>query len=349
MYIFIKGLILLMQFLIIPYLIGTLIVTKSCSDSLKGLECIYVLGLLGSFSIFWVICTAMTFLKAYFSELVAIYSLVIYLTCGFAILKLYRQKNFKRGLSFIKFTKYEWVYLIVFLLLLCVQVYFALFYQVTYNSYDDYTYVTMSSDIINSDRLYMSNVMNGKLLQKLNYKRAMNSWNAYIAYMSEISGLSVATIAHTVIPVVFLLIAYIVFHFISVKLLDKREDRLILLCFISILFIFGLYSNYSLTFRLLVALWQGKAVLSVIIIPFLVVVLPEIYNSKINKGNLMVMLSVILSACSMTMMGAAMVLCILLLELLLQSISNLRLTGGVYTLAGCIVPMGQLIVYVCLR
>ena len=239
-------------------------------------------------------------------------------------------------------------YLVLFFLLLGVQLYLTVFYESTVWSYDDYAYVVYSNDAIASDHMYLIEPISGNEAA-FSYKRVLNSWDIYIAFLSKISGFSVTTIAHTIVPAAFLLIAYLVYSYLAAQLFEKRENRLIFMCILSAAFIFGLYSPYSLTFRLLVTLWQGKAVLSTIVIPFLFGFLPKVYTQAKCKQTYLYLTVISMAACSYTMMGSGMSIAVYAAMLAIVSLYSRRITGLGYCICGCAVPSIQILLYLIMR
>lgn len=334
---------------VIPMLIGEMIVYKDKSDVFQSAIMKYMMGFFSAMSLFWILCLVMTFLKVSFTILCITYSSCILLLSIVSIWLCYvKKQNWKKEWKCIKPKGYEMVYIILFLLLFGMQVYFAFFYESTVWSYDDATYVVLSQDTISSDHMYMSDKVTG-LMTDFSPKRVMNSWPIYIAYLSKMSGFHVTTITHTIFPVIFLFIGYGVYSIFASGLLKEREDRLIFLCVLSVLFIFGFHTPYSLTFRFLVTLWQGKAVLSAIVLPFLFAVLPRIYEQKFCLRTAGYLLLISMSACSLTMMGSGMIIAIYVGMWLVFSIYKRRFTGTWYCFWGTIIPAIQMVVYLLMR
>lgn len=345
---FLKISIFVIELMIVPFLLGSFI---SVNDTIhiKGLLAKYVMGIFLSWALFWIICVPMTLFRCSFTQFVYFYSFIIICCCIFSICLVLKKRNILLKPHFKKLNRFEMIYFMLFILLLFVQLYFALFYDVTTRSYDDYSYVTSALDTITSDGIYITDVNSGEITVDFIGKRVCASWPIFIAFLSKTTGEHVTIIAHTIMPIFFLLIAYVVCYLISKKMFNKSEDRLIFLCIVAMLYIFGLYSDYSLTFRLLVALWQGKAIASTIIIPFLIAYLPNIYNDKVKKQNIIYLLVVSAAACCTTVMGSGMVICVCVAMSIAVSAYNKRLTGIWYAITCSFFPGLQLILYLILR
>ncbi|MCM1170952.1 MAG: DUF6077 domain-containing protein [Clostridium sp.] len=345
---FLKISIFVIELIIVPFLLGLLI---SVNDTIHIKEPLakYIIGFFLSLALFWIICVPMTLFRCSFTQFVYFYSFIIICCCIFSICLVLKKRDILLKPHFKKFNRFEMMYFMLFILLLFVQLYFALFYDVTTSSYDDYSYITLSLDAITNDGIYITDINSGKIIADFDGKRVCASWPIFIAFLSKTTGVHVTVIAHTIMPMFFLLIAYIVYYLMAKKLFNKSEDRLIFLCIVSMLNIFGLYSDYSLTFRLLVALWQGKAIVSTIIIPFLIAYLPNIYNDKVKKQNIIYLLVVSAAACCTTVMGSGMIICVCVAMSIAMSVYNKRLSGIWYAIICSFFPSIQLILYLVLR
>lgn len=347
----IKCLIICFIGLIAPFLLGNLITYNDGDNELLSFTSKYILGLFTELSLFWVLCVPMTFFMVSFTILTTTYSIFLITFCGISIWLACKENLYNKFLVVyknIQFSRYEFVYLLLFLLLLGIQLYFAAFYESTIWSYDDYSYVVHSLDTISSDHMFLTDMITGNETA-FSYKRILNSWEIYIAYLSKISGFHVTTIAHTIIPILFLCIAYLVYFFIAKQLFNNRENQLIFMCILSVILIFGLYSPYSLTFRLLVTLWQGKAVLFTIVIPFLIAFLPGAYIQSSHKRNRLYLVIISISACSLTMMGSGMSIAVFIVMLFVICLYQRRLAGITFCFYGCIIPALQILLYLIKR
>lgn len=346
-----KGSIIFLLLVVVPFLLGILITDMDATGVLNSAVEKYLLGIFTSVALFWTLCLPMTLLRISFTTLTITYSCCLVLLCGIAGWILFKKGDLKK--RWIKRRKlrlnhFELIYLLIFLAFLGIQLYYAARYEATIWTYDDATYVVQSLDTITSDHMFSTWTVTGGEID-FSYKYALTSWPVYIAYLSKVSGFHVATIAHTILPVVLLLLAYLVYDYIAGRLFERREDKLIFLCVLSVACMFGLYSPYSLTFRLLVTLWQGKAVVSAILIPFLIAFLPKVYMCKKSVRIFIYLLILSMAACSFTLMGAGMTIAVYIGMWLVFVVYRRRLAGMWYCFCGCIIPAVQAMAYLILR
>jgi hypothetical protein len=132
-------------------------------------------------------------------------------------------------------------------------------------------------------------------------------------------------------------------------LLKKMEDRFIFLIILSVANIFGLYSHYSSTFRLLGAIWQGKAVLSVIAIPFMLVYLLRLYKKEIKTAYVLPIAAISLGASSLTSLAEMLLPIFMLIIWIVMCIYNRKIYGIRYLLASLVGPAYVGLFYIFIR
>ncbi|MBO6129203.1 MAG: hypothetical protein J6P79_09945 [Pseudobutyrivibrio sp.] len=240
--------------------------------------------------------------------------------------------------------RFNMIYLLIFTIILIFQMYMAFAYEINQWSYDDYDYVVTSQDTITSDTLSYVNFIDGTM-PNVAEKRAVASWGTYVSMLAKTTGFEVTTVYHTILPVFLLLLAYINFYYIAKFLFRKLEDRLVFLIVLSVAYIFGLYSHYSSTFRLLGAIWQGKAVLSVIAVPFFMFFLIRAYKEKISNTYLLPIAAISLGVSSLTSLATLFIPILVVLVWLLMCIYHRRIYAIRYLVASLIGPIYLVVFY----
>ncbi len=355
------ALLLLLHFTLVPLAVGRLITYPVKNPLHKQPAAVYVLGLFASFGVFFILYGILVWFQYWntfdvpitgcFTALVWSYSVVIAIL---VILWLWLDRAAIRGIfSYIRQRLSGWqrdikgdvfvlVYGFIFAAVLLVQLYFAYGYEVNEWSYDDYDYVVNSQDMISSDTLSYVSYTTGEMPNNQE-KRVVVSWPAYISYLAKISGFEVTTVAHTIMPPLFLLIAYLVYFYLSGLIFTKLDNRLIFMILLAVGFAFGLHSHYSVSFRLLCTIWQGKAILSAILVPFMITHLAFLYSDKVDRGNLLPLVSIAIGSCSLTTMSMLLFPMTVILMWLVMSIYHRRLYEVSYLiacLAGPVLALG---------
>lgn len=134
---------------------------------------------------------------------------------------------------------------------------------------DDSFYVGLAEKSIDNPTLYRSDPSTGDPRFPLMSQYRFESWELLIATISKVSGLGSAELAHTVLPFTLILLSYISYASLAKHFLPKRFLPLFLIV-LSLFHMFGGYSQYSQGSFLLTRIWQGKAILLHILIPFLI-------------------------------------------------------------------------------
>ncbi|WP_028234360.1 DUF6077 domain-containing protein [Pseudobutyrivibrio sp. MD2005] len=349
----IRALAFLLHFTIVPIAVGRLITYRTKSKWIES----YLIGFFGNLAIFYVLYSILEWRQNWktivdpvtgaFTALTSIYSGIILI--ALVVWSILRRDKIKKLPARIKFKiygtkqkitddKFSIIYILIVIALLLVQLYMAYAYEINEWSYDDYDYVVTSNDAISSDTVSYVNFIDGSM-PNVSAKRAVASWGTYVAMVAKTSGFEVTTVYHTILPVFLLLIAYLNFYYIARFLFSKTDDRMIFLILLSMGYIFGLYSHYSGTFRLLGAIWQGKAVLSIIAVPFFTVYLFEQYKREYDKANLLPIVAVSLGACSITSQSLLFVVPIAIFVWALMCVYHKKICGIKYLLASLIGPI----------
>lgn len=362
--ILIRALAFLLHFTLVPVAAGRLITYRAKSQILKSPIVRYVAGFFSLQAVFYILnfgfCwyqnKTMTtkLIVGGFHRLSIIYSLIV---VALVILWIVIDgKKFKTDLGIyridcretfgeIKTNKLNIVYAIILAALMLLQIYAAYRYEINEWSYDDYDVVVTSVDDINSDMITNVNFITGEA-PYTSPKRVAQSWTTYVAYLSVVSSFDVTTVCHTILPVIMLLVAYGIYYYMARFLFAKTDDRLIFMIILSVTYIMGMFSHYSPTFRLLCALWQGKAVLTAVVVPFMICFLARAFAEELDKRVALTICLVSLGACSLTVTSALLVTIMVVGMFVLMSVYNRRIYGIRYLLAGLFGPFVQAIIYV---
>lgn len=267
--------------LVIPMTIG---VSVKKLELFKHWGMCYITSILLMWTIWHLLCIPFWIYQWSFSVLCYIYSGV--LLAGATGSFCYSYKYCIQPLNLlsiqrkIKYLSYhEWIYGLIAIGLVLYQVHKTINSDITYNAGDDFIYVSLSNAAIYDDKLGMTGVLGTyEIKSPVKYALQTNIW--FISYLAKMCNLPVALIAHTLYPVFLLLLAYMAMYLLSTKVFHDRENRLIFLIMVSVLYIYGFYSMYSVTFRLLGPIWQGKAILAVFFLPMLLYICPIILQQK---------------------------------------------------------------------
>lgn len=297
----IRMLLLLVFLFVAPVLLGAPWTTLLPAKNRYRLCACFPIGVFVQLAIFQLLEVPIAFLHLPFTLLCWIFAGVVAAACVISGVIFGKKKPF-----FIRFPRlngWEIFYLIIFLALLGWQLYNGFTMDATIWSYDDAAYVTYAADTLRSNAIQTVNPYTGIALT-FNVHRAMQGWIYYSAFLSKVSSVSIAAMERTILETYDIALAYAVYIYMASVLFFRKDNGLIFLIILSFLMIFGLYSQYSVTFRLLGPNYHGKAILAVSFFPLLFVLLIQTLNKTYNRktGCLLLLLSV--AATSLTMFGA---------------------------------------------
>lgn len=354
-----RACVFILHFTLVPIMIGRLITYRARTGWIAD----YLVGFFGNLAIFYILysivewiqnwCTFVDPVIGGFTLLLKVYGFVLAVLLILWICL--ERKSLSKAITKVRIKlingkldliadRFNMIYLLIFTIILVFQMYMAFAYEINQWSYDDYDYVVTSQDTITSDTLSYVNFIDGTM-PNVAEKRAVASWGTYVSMLAKTTGFEVTTVYHTILPVFLLLLAYINFYYIAKFLFRKLEDRLVFLIILSVAYIFGLYSHYSSTFRLLGAIWQGKAVLSVIAVPFFMFFLIRAYKEKISNTYLLPIAAISLGVSSLTSLAALFIPILVVLVWLLMCIYHRKIYAVRYLVASLIGPIYLVVFY----
>ena len=327
-------------FILAPFLIGILFVDNKQNGKLYGIPYIifyYVVGFITMLAIFEVLCVPMSIMRIHLHVLINSYSILILLLCVFSIVLLCKKKRrLYVGGERRKITKSAYIYIILALIIIGIQLFFVVYYQSNWMSGDDYEYVTRTSSSLYTDMI----ISNGIDVSNLSIipKRSFCSWEIFIAWLCKLSGINVPTMVHTVLNVSLVAVVFAVFYLLGCELFDKLEERMLFLMVVAFANLFGLYSHYSLTFRILMTMWQGKAVFMALVLQFLFAFIMHMSEEEYGCKNMIIIMMISLASCALTPTGVGMFLGAMSVMIILISLLKKKIWYIKYLLASSVFP-----------
>lgn len=276
--IILKGLLCIIWLLIIPTILGKLLIKKEESEILYS----WVLGNILQMAIFFVIAIPLILLKESFNLLVYIYgiaiiSLVIISLIISLIIFILRHKKNKLEL------KIKWPKITIFQILAIILIILQLFIKFKYTNInnDDASFVTLSTAMIETDKMYLHNE-NGEEENKIIPRRALAPISAYYSTISKLLDIHVTIVTHTIMPIIFIALAYSVYYYFGKKVFKEKDSVFIFLIILSILNLFA-FDYKGANRYLLLYTWFGRAVLGGIMLPLIWKISFDAMDKEKNK------------------------------------------------------------------
>lgn len=170
---------------------------------------------------------------------------------------------------------------------------------------DDSFYVATATTSVQTDSVFQFNPYSGVEYKILPKRYVLSPFPILLAVLSRLcGGLHPAVMAHTVYPVAFFTAAYLVYHqFGKMWFPEKKREQGIFLLFCAVLIWFSGFSVYTAGNFQLVRIWQGKAILASLILPFLMYLGFEIMLEKKPGYSRVLVFLTSMAACHVSSMG----------------------------------------------
>lgn len=305
--------ILLIVLVLIPYLLGLFIMRLAKNSNWRlSMSLSIILGVFCIFILYYIPAVIMIIYKSSLSLLTSIWlweviilSLVSVIVNRKMIIEVIMYKRDKIK----KYRKENWltkVLLISFFLLVLLQA-SLLSYSSIYDT-DDARYIAESLDAIETDRMLLTNPLTGeKISEPIGemIKDVICPFSMFQASISKVSEIHPAVLCHVILPLFLVPLCYMVYWLLGAQIFDGDEEKkLIFLNFVCILMMFGRMSAFWNSAYLLWRIWQGKAILAAIVIPFLFWLMQGIYKNIDCVDYYIFLFITTLGACILTPMSA---------------------------------------------
>lgn len=287
-----KALIAVFTLFIIPELLGLLIL-RFWKEQKNNIILAFVLGYIIEFAIGQLVSVPLIFNGGSLTQLVNIYITTIGILTVFSFfINIWRIIEILKDL--IKNIK---TMPILLSLILFILIGMQLFTLVKYGHIDDDDsfYVATATTSIQTDTLYKySSVTGTEDSQEQDLMRyRLGPFPMFYAILSKSLDIHPAIVAHTILPVIFVPIVYMIYWlFAKAFFKEEKKSAVLFMIFICILHIFSYYSGKNNFIFVLLRMWQGKAVLANIVLPFIALLF--VYGEEKNL-NFACMISIILS------------------------------------------------------
>ncbi len=300
--IIIKSIMFIISIIFIIYRYGIIInkITKN-----HKLENTFIFGLILWLSVNQLILTPCTLIHTSFRNcLIAIILItIVLLAISFGITmkkskdKTNRLNNIKS--KYLKMPKVEKCITIIMVILITFQVISTtvLFRE----NADDSYYVGLTTSSIDNDNVYMEEPSTGYKSEEhtmLLPTEQIPTYELNIAILSKIFNIEPTIIYHTLLPIIFIVIAYMSYYYFARSFLDKKNAKIFII-FISIIFMFAGFTTKFRTGCLLCKMWQGKAVFLNIVLNIILASLIRM-DKKVKKSDVIILTLANLSATHLT-------------------------------------------------
>lgn len=286
---------------VIPFLVGIFVTgfSRKKSESVISI-CVY--GNITIFAIFQILAIPLIFLKAEFMLLVYVWAII---NICLAIVSLISNRERIRRIILKTFTnipKMPWWSVLIILMILFQT------FMLSYNHHgdlDDSFYVATSVTTWKTNSMYVFNAYTGDLYNNYPARYILAPFPVFEAMISQLVFTHPTIVAHTILPVWLVPLAYGVYWLLGQRLFKKDSKKTwMFLFFLAVLHVFGNASVFTVSTFLLVRIWQGKAVLASILLPLLIYQsIRLLYDGEDDPMEWLMLLFTMTSACMVSSMG----------------------------------------------
>ena len=171
-------------------------------------------------------------------------------------------------------------------------------YAILYWHYDgDDAYYIATAVLTNTfDTMYLRDAYTG-FIYPLDVRHAFSPTPVYQAWLSRLSGIAPAVVAHTVLAWVWLGFMYCVYGQIASRILWNRKNyKPVFMILIAVWFLYGNVSLYTTETFAMTRIWQGKGLMAGMVIPAMFLCLLYLAQESVSQGMWMLFLCVCVSA-----------------------------------------------------
>lgn len=311
----IKALVASLVLFIIPELLGMLVL-RFWKDQKNNIILAFVLGYIMEFAIGQLVAIPLIFKAGTLSQLVTIYAgVVVGLAIVSFLINIWRIfEILKELISNIKTMPI--LLSLLFVILIGMQLF--AFIKYGHINDDDAYYVATATTSVQTDTLFEYSAMTGTDERNEQYlmRYRLGPFPLYYAIMSKVLDIHPAIVAHFILPLIFVPLVYMIYWLFAKEFFkENKKSAVLFMIFICLLHIFSYYSGKNSFILAMLRIWQGKAVLSSIIIPFIVLLF--VYGEKCNLKfiNCITLILTVLAGNFTTTMSIAMApACLMLLS-----------------------------------
>lgn len=302
---------------VLPIMFGDRIwneIIEKPKDLLSEIVGRYLIGTIGMWAVFQLIAVPMILAKGSFSVVVWLWEASVVVILLMQSLWMIKKKKhiFQRGRGIEKDCNrklYEDKRIAFCYALMCGIVFYQCMMCVLGTQYDedDARFVVNALEAFDHDSMLLINPATGNYVgtwfDEL-AKDVVSPWMFYIALIAKIINIHPTIIAHTVLPGVLVAMSYGCYWLIAGRIYQKNwTQRCFFVILIAIINLYFTNSNLTQAVFLLTRVWQGKAVVAGVMIPFLMYLMLLLYDRHCERQVYYLFFLTDMACCLLSGMG----------------------------------------------
>lgn len=293
-----KGLLIILWMFLIPLFAGCSFCVKNSEESFfrKSLLGGYLL----LFALFEVVTIPLIFLHVRFHVLVWIFSGISILLAAAGLVR--RRKQIWNSIFRITAVKQSDWTMAAALALIAVQTCVAV--MCWHSDADDSFYVGTANTTAETDSMFEIDAYTGEPYESFPSRYVLAPFPIWTAFISRMIRMHPAATAHTVLPLVLIPLAYIVYSLLgNLFFAEDRKKQGVFLLAMGIIMMSSWYSVYTQGTFLLVRIWQGKAILTAVLLPAVFYFCCRLLVEKENENDWILLLCAMVAGFMVSTMG----------------------------------------------
>ena len=331
---FLKGLFLIAICIVVPFLVGQVYVGR-IEDENRGVSVSLVSGYVISWAIFELIVLPSTWLRMSLTFVTKIYAGVMLLIAVIELIKNRKYLLALLGRTGKRCWRSSWV-LKVAMIVIVLQAVYVSYYQ--HIDDDDAFYVGTAETAVTTDSVMKYDPYTGEAYQEFPARYVLSPFPIFVAFISKLIEIKPIIVAHTILPTILIPLVYMVYYMLA-RLFYKEDSEkigyfILILCFA---LAYANYTQYTQGSFMFLRIWQGKAVLTAILLPVIYYFFFQYLDTDKSWRTIFMLLCVMGACCMVSSMGimlGAIELGILGIACLIES----RSVSRVLPLALCVLP-----------
>ena len=285
---------------IVPLLAGMLY-TSTNKDNPNSIFKNWASGVIICLAIFQILAIPFIFTGRSLTELSYLYAATLIVICMISLWL--GRKRFKsmlfETLGFLRHT--PWIAILP-LLVIAFQIYMYVAYM--HADEDDAFYVATATTAVSTDTLFQFDPYSGAAYDMFPSRYVLSPFPILNAVLSRLFGVHTLILAHTVLPLILLPLSYVVCAMIGYELFGKnREKTAYFVLFAAVIQMFAYTTTHTQGTVLLLRIWQGKAVLASILLPFVFYLGIRMMEHELERMDWLLFLCLMIACCMVSSMG----------------------------------------------
>lgn len=285
---------------VLPYLLGMKLSAKQTENTETPMSCVFH-GYIVMWAAMQLVAIPMIFLKLSFRNFVVLCSVIFLLIALWnAVTERKNQVLFwKKQFAEIKKKKILWWILAALVLLQ------GLYVAASYMSNDDDAYyVATAQTALDTNSMYAIDPYTGDAFAEFPARYVLSPFPLFVAFFSQAVGVKAPVMAHTLLPFFLIIFVYVIYRMWAEKLFPQEEKKQTLFfLFVMLILAYSNFSTHAKTMMMFPRIWQGKAVLATILLPYILLPGTQMILGKMRKTDWINLFLTMTASCLVSSMG----------------------------------------------